>query len=588
MVTFFVIFIMFVYIKKEDSFFNLRKDTLVMNPGKISLHVKLMFLALMSLSALYSQTLDSILRSHIELRFGMFMHFNMNTFSPGWGNDRVDPQMFAPASLNCNQWAAAAKAAKMTYGVLTTKHHDGFTLWPSKQVPPNGKVPYTIKQSSVPDKDIVKEYVTAFRAQGLLPGLYFSMWDVANGVTGGSEAELQFVLGQLTELLGGYYGEIPILMIDGWDWKMGHKAISYQAIRDTVKKMQPQCLLTDMNGLMSPWEVDIIFVEEPKGLYCPEGNKYAACQSPSISGDWFWDASAANVSSLMSKENILSHLTNLQSRYCNFLLNCPPNRSGVLDAAIVTRLAEVGGAWTPDASRAPLPPQPLHIEYPITPVSATASSGTAANAIDGYADCFGSTQLSYCTNPGQTLWTSSGALPQWITMDLGATIQNIGIVGYLPQAAANDGQITNYTVLLSTNNSTFTIAATGAWPANRDYKTVTFTPAAARYVRLTANAVSNGSAAIASEVDCGVILATQVGFGKRLRSLNAPRERIFTITNNEFTIPGEISDKRLLVSVYDLSGRLLQSANLKGKTLSFKNKARTAQSVYIIAIKPEQ
>jgi alpha-L-fucosidase len=533
-------------------------------------------------------TLDSLLKSHLELRYGMFMHFNMNTFSPGWGNDRVNPLTFNPTGLNCNQWAAAAKAAKMTYGVLTAKHHDGFTIWPSKQVPPNGKAPYTIAESSVKDKDVVKEYVTAFRAQGLLPGLYFSMWDVANRVTGGSETEMKFVLGQLTELLGGYYGEIPIVMIDGWDWKMGHKALSYQRIRDTVKKMQPKCLLTDMNGLMSPWEVDIIFVEEPKGLYCPVGNKYAACQSPTISADWFWDASAATAGSLMSLSSILSHLSTLESRYCNFLLNCPPNRSGVLDAAIISRLTEVAASWTPNSSRSPLPRQPQNIEHPITPVSASASSGTASNAIDGYADCFNSTQASYCTNPGQTLWTSSGAFPQYVTLDLGTTVENIGIVGYLPQAVETAGQITNYTVSLSNNNSSFSQATTGTWPADRNYKTVTFTPAPARYVRLTANAVSSGSAAIASEVDCGVINSTDVLSRTRFHSGNACWITMYAKTGSRFTFPRGFAGKRFPFSVYDLSGRLIYTGNTSEKAMEPEKIARSSEGVYLVKIRWER
>jgi hypothetical protein len=118
--------------------------------------------------------------------------------------------------------------------------------------------------------------------------------------------------------------------------------------------------------------------------------------------------------------------------------------------------------------------------------------------------CYSSDQKTYCTRPGETLWSSSGSLPQYVTLDLGSTIRNIGIVGYLPQAAATAGQITDYSVSTSTDGTSFTTVATGTWPADRNYKTVTFTPSEARYVRLTANAVSSGSAAIASEVDCGM------------------------------------------------------------------------------------
>jgi alpha-L-fucosidase len=122
--------------------------------------------------------LDSLQRRFVDLRFGMFIHFNMNTYVSGWANARTNPLNFNPTNLNCAQWAAAAKAAKMTYGVLTCKHHDGFTIWPCKQTPLVSPA-YTIAQSSVTDSDVVKSFVTAFRAQGLLPGLYMSIFDVA-------------------------------------------------------------------------------------------------------------------------------------------------------------------------------------------------------------------------------------------------------------------------------------------------------------------------------------------------------------------------------------------------------------------------
>ena len=88
----------------------------------------------------------------------------------------------------------------------------------------------------------------------------------------------------------------------------------------------------------------------------------------------------------------------LEPRWTNFLLNCPPNRDGLLDATIVARLADVGKMWSPDASRSPLPSQGLQIDHPYTPVAATATSGTATSAIDGIND----------TNRF-TIWQTTGA-----------------------------------------------------------------------------------------------------------------------------------------------------------------------------------
>jgi alpha-L-fucosidase len=291
--------------------------------------------------------------------------------------------------------------------------------------------PYTIAQSSVPTKDIVREYVDAFRAEGILPGLYFSMWEVANGI-GGPYNQTDsikwdyvkaYILGQITELLGGAYGEIPIFVIDGYSWKMGHTQIPYQEIRELIKTLQPNCLIVDHNGGI-PWEVDLVYFEGPLGIIAPLGNTIAGCQGQTISWDWFWDNSSADSSQLKSLNSIVDHLTRLEPLYTNFILNCPPNRSGLLDKAIVDRLSEIGTFWKPNLSRPPLPNQLPNIEHPITPVSATASSGNASLAIDGINDWHGGPRY-------QTLWQSDTTLPQSVMIDLGSIYNNIDRLLYL-------------------------------------------------------------------------------------------------------------------------------------------------------------
>ena len=229
----------------------------------------------------------------------------MNTFHPGWGESRIDPKLFAPTNVDCGQWARAAKSAGMKYAALTCKHHDGFALWPSQQVPPNGKAFYTVMQSSYPH-DIVRMFVDSCRVYGIVPCFYFSIWDAASGISGSysnpravmndssSWARCStFVLGQLTELLGGTYGQIPFLIFDGYSWNMGHWAYPMQQIKNLVRKLQPNCLITDHNGMIQPWNIDILDFEEPLGIQAPTGNTYASQQEQTISGDWFWDSTCS-------------------------------------------------------------------------------------------------------------------------------------------------------------------------------------------------------------------------------------------------------------------------------------------------------
>ena len=442
-----------------------------------------------------ASALEALQRSYVDLRFGMFIHFGILTYTGSWSEANLPISMFNPTGLDPSQWATAAQSAHMTYGVLTTRHHDGFALWPSSV----GN--FNVKNTSWMNGqgDVVRAYVDAFRAKGLAPGLYYSVWDNTEGIGNGSitTAQMNYVTTQITELLTNY-GQIPILILDGYSWKMGHKAVAYEQIRALVKSLQPNCLLTDHTHLNDPWDVDITNFEEPAGSFAPANNTYAGNQETKINAsggnDWFW---APNIGGLMSVTAIVDqHLKVLEPRWTNFLLNCPPNRQGLLDAAIVTRLGEVGAAWSKNASRAPLPAQGPQIEYPYTPTAATATSGTAANAIDGIND-----------NNRNTIWRSSGALPQSITIDLGASKPDVGMLAYVPEYGGNvaltAGAITSYGILTSTNGTTFTEATSGTWAADGKMKVATFGPVAARYVRLEARAVNGTTAAAATEISVG-------------------------------------------------------------------------------------
>lgn len=114
-------------------------------------------------------------------RFGMFIHFGAYSLAARheWiknyeliEEEKYDQysKYFNPDLYDPREWARQAKEAGMKYAVLTTKHHEGFCLFDSK---------YTdYKSTNTPyGKDIVKEYVEAFRAEGLKVGLYYSLLD---------------------------------------------------------------------------------------------------------------------------------------------------------------------------------------------------------------------------------------------------------------------------------------------------------------------------------------------------------------------------------------------------------------------------
>jgi alpha-L-fucosidase len=434
----------------------------------------------------------------VNMRFGMFNHFNLGTFTnEEWAAPNQSPTLFAPTAVDCAQWAAAAKAAKMNYGVLTTKHHDGFALWPSAYGTQN------VANSSY-KQDVVRQYVDAFRAQGLRVGLYYSIWDRTynvqaydsrHGVPSDQEiqpSDLTFVLNQITELLTNY-GTIDMFVTDGYAWQMGQQAISYQRVREHVKSLQPDIVMIDHGGLSVPFLGDAIYFEEPLGVTAPAGNTYAALQGQTISNGWFWHPSTPTTDP-MSKAAILSHLADLEPKYTSFILNCPPNRDGKLDNNIVTRLAEVGAAWSPNTSRPPLPTQMPRAEHPVTPVSAYATGFHTGegpmSAIDGLSD-----------KGFETCWSTwSLTLPHSITLDLGGVWSNISTLEYLPKqwnrTNTTDGDITSYTISTSTDGTNFTVATSGTWAGDRATKVAEWPARNAGYVRIEVNAGTGGYANI--------------------------------------------------------------------------------------------
>ncbi|MFA6293765.1 MAG: alpha-L-fucosidase [Victivallales bacterium] len=170
-------------------------------------------------------------------------------------------ESFNPDKCNPGKWLSAAKKAGITYAVLTTKHHDGYTMWPSKTSS------FGV-QTSLPGKDFVCEFIEACRENGLKVGLYYSPPDwylererMAFGKTADSSGKEVFVgmdhepidkaklpsvddkdfvdrwnaqvKGHLYELLTSY-GKIDLLWFDG----SSKNAVTLEELR----KLQPGIL----------------------------------------------------------------------------------------------------------------------------------------------------------------------------------------------------------------------------------------------------------------------------------------------------------------------------------------------------------
>jgi alpha-L-fucosidase len=175
----------------------------------------LLLLTMIGVSSVFAQDvkhLKQLQQQFVDLRFGMFIHFNIPTYMDAdWPDPEASPALFNPTKLNCDQWAKAAKSAHMTYGCLTTKHHSGFCIWDTKSTD------YNVMHSPL-KRDVVKEYTDAFRANGLKVMLYYSILDTHHKLRPNQiqPSHIEMVKTQITELLTKY-GKIEALIIDGWD-----------------------------------------------------------------------------------------------------------------------------------------------------------------------------------------------------------------------------------------------------------------------------------------------------------------------------------------------------------------------------------
>jgi alpha-L-fucosidase len=327
---------------------------------KIKTHLFFLVLSFLclNLAAQNKANLYELQKKFVEDRFGMFIHFNIPTFmDQDWADPEASPSIFDPKKLDCRQWAKAAKSANMSYGCLTTKHHSGFCIWDTRTTS------YNVMNSPL-KRDVVKEYVEAFRAEGLKTYLYYSILDTHHKLRPGfiSKEHVRMVKDQLTELLTKY-GEISALIIDGWDapWsRISYDQIPFEEIYLHIKSLQPNCLVMDLNAAKYPAEAllytDIKSYEQGAGQHISkETNTLPALSCLPINSAWFWKktfpADKVKDPKVMVNDNIVP----FNKAYCNFILNVAPNTDGLIDDNALAALSEIGKMWKNDHSPIDLP-----------------------------------------------------------------------------------------------------------------------------------------------------------------------------------------------------------------------------------------
>jgi len=298
-------------------------------------------------------------------RFGMFIHWGLYSMPARheWVRhherildedyqiyfDLFDPDMFDP-----REWARAAAAAGMKYFVITTKHHEGFCMWDSK---------YTdYKVTNTPCKrDLLRELVEAFRAEGLKVGFYYSLLDWhhpdftidsihplrnhpdRDKLNKGRSMKryAQYMRDQVTELLTEF-GKIDIIWFDfsypnREGGGKGRNEWESEKLVKLVRKLQPDIIID--NRLDLPGSGDIITPEQyvpDDGVRDEKGNPvvWEGCQT--FSGSWGYHRDEQTWKSRkMCIEMLIRHV----SRGGNLLMNVGPTSRGYLDSRALDRLA---------------------------------------------------------------------------------------------------------------------------------------------------------------------------------------------------------------------------------------------------------
>jgi alpha-L-fucosidase len=271
---------------------------------------------------------------------------------------------FAADRFDPRQWAKAARGAGATYAILTTKHHDGFCLFDSALT--------QYKATNTPaQRDLVREYVDAFRAEGLRVGLYYSLIDWHHpdfpaygdrqhpmrhnadfkGRAHNWDNYVRYMHGQIRELLTNY-GKIDLLTLDFSYWEYTCEKWGATELYKMIRALQPEIVLNDRLG---NGQGGILKDAQPPAW----AGDYDTCEmnlphrSPTNAAGQIlpWDCWITFTNSWCyawtdrarkSPADIVRTLVNCVSKNGNLTLNFGPDARGQIDEQSYADLAAIG------------------------------------------------------------------------------------------------------------------------------------------------------------------------------------------------------------------------------------------------------
>lgn len=309
-------------------------------------------------------------QAQIDRKFGMFLHFGINTFNnTEWSDGTLPVSSYQPTAIDAESWVKTAYEAGMNYVILITKHHDGFCLWDTDTTT------YSVKYS--PNKtDVVAEVSKACAKYGVKLGLYYSLWDRHEKCYNDDEAYVQYMEKHLTEIMDGRYGEVVELWFDG-EWDKTCRAWQLDRLYSLVKSLQPNCQIgvnqtigkfSEKKGTpkkryqpqnyrdrdpmqMFPsdfrlWDPYMCREDDPK-IYTFNGKEYylpfeqTICSRKEFS--WFYSDTYES-KALMDADEVIKNYRILEKIQNVMVINLPPDKNGKLVAGDVENLMHIADA----------------------------------------------------------------------------------------------------------------------------------------------------------------------------------------------------------------------------------------------------
>lgn len=302
-----------------------------------------------------------------DQKFGVFLHWGLYSMMgvTEWIMTNRDihyqeyPKLaktFYPSEFDADAWISAIKAAGAKYITITTRHHDGFSLFKT------ATSSYNSVDGTPFKRDIIKELAEACKRHGIKLHLYYSHLDWGRedypvGRTGrgtGRPKEkanwpsyFQFMNTQLTELLTNY-GEVGAIWFDGWwDHDNDAKPFDWQLEEQygIIHKLQPQCLIGN-NHHTTPFPGEDIQIferdlpgENKAGLSGQDISRLPLESCQTINEHWGYSITDSNYK---SGKELIQMLVRAAGKNANLLLNIGPEPGGALPSLALDRLKTIG------------------------------------------------------------------------------------------------------------------------------------------------------------------------------------------------------------------------------------------------------